>query len=191
MCAILAVGSFLFAALAVSAVPARAEGDSGFDFHIGDAFLVSLGFPPSDVTRVSAGAAIGDTITVVGKGQFDVEGLEAGGFGTFVHRNAAGTILASGTWVAKMLLSFDNFGGQAGLPADFVGGHALLRVRVFAHPATNPSLTLKFDATLGVDCAIGNVPTGFEEGITFNAGFINFDEKVSGVTVFVTQDAQE
>ena len=183
------MGAFLFAALAVTAVPARADDNSEFDFHIGDAFLTRLGAPPTDVARA---AANGDTITVVGTGQFDIEEREASGQGTFEHRTADGTLFAFGTWKAKMLVSFDNFGAETGGRPDFIGGHAVISIRVTAHPASDPTVTLKFDAILVVDCEIGNNFLGVTEGITIDAGFINFNEKVSpSITLFVTEDAQD
>ncbi len=162
---------------------AASQAETEFGFHVGDSFITKFGLPPADVSQ----AANGDTITVVGTGGIDTEDMEVHGQGTFEHRSSDGTLLASGTWQAKELITFDNFGPQAGLPPDFRGGHAAIRVRVTAHPAVNPDVTIRFDATLVVDCALGDVPPGVEEGITFDAGFINFNQKVSGFTLFVAE----
>ncbi len=156
-----------------------------FDVHAGDAFLQGLGFPAGAVAR----AANGDTITVVFTGKIEPKAGEAEGKGTFEHRNSAGALLATGTFEAEALLGFTDFGTQAGLPPTFHGGSAVIRVHAEGHPISNPAATVEFDATLGVDCRIGNFPSGFKEGITFDAAFINFTDKVSGVTVFVAEEA--
>ncbi len=177
------VVGLVFALSMLGAVNAAAS-TSEFDFHIGDKFLEDFGFPPGDVAQ----AANGDTITVIGLGEFDVSDRDADGEGTFEHRSGLGELLAFGTWEAKRLMRFENFGGQADLPPNLIGGRAVIKIHVKAHPASNPDATQEFDAILTVDCAIGNFPPGFEEGITFDAGFINFNEKVSGFTVFVAGD---
>ncbi len=179
----LSVG-LLFGLLVLGAGSAVASATE-FDFHVGDQFLTNLGFPPGVVAR----APNGDTIRVIGTGEFDTAGNEADGQGTFEHRSSSGGLIASGTWEATKLVSFTDFGGQAGLPPDLRGGSAVIKVHGKGHPATNPSATVEFDATLMVDCAIGNVPASFEEGITFKIdGGLNFNEKVSGVTVFVADE---
>ncbi len=165
-----------------SGTTAASSAPEEFDVHVGDAFLQGLGFPAGAVAQ----AANGDTIRVTFTGQIEPKEKEADGKGTFKHRSSTGKLLASGTFQAKRLLSFTDFGTGAGLPPTFHGGTALIRVRVVGHPASGG--TVRFDATLGVDCKIGSFPSGFEEGITFDAGFINFNEKVSGVTVVVAED---
>jgi hypothetical protein len=187
---LLVLACLLATALVFAAAPVAAsgekksQGENEFQFHIGDAFIARLGLPLGDVSRASNG----DTILVIGTGAFEVGDGEVHGRGTFEHRTADGTLFASGTWRAKELVSFTNFGPQAGAPPDFRGGRAVIVVRVIAHPASNPEATIKLDATFTVDCALGNVPAGIDEGITVNAGFINFDQKVSGFTLFVADD---
>ncbi len=168
----------------LSADESATESETKFDFHIGDAFLQSLGFSAGTKAR----AANGDVITVIGTGEIEVGDGEAEGKGTFEHRSSTGALLASGTWEAKELLSFTDFGTQSGLPPTFHGGSAVIRIEVVGHPAATPATTVEFEATLTVDCKIGSFPAGFKEGITFSIdGGLNFDEKVSGVTVFVAE----
>jgi hypothetical protein len=181
---LVAFAGLLSVVLVLGAANAVAAVEEEFAFHVGDPFLASLGFPSGVVARASNG----DTIRVIGSGELNVVEREADGSGTFEHRDSTGTLLASGTWEATELISFTNFGGQTGLPPDFRGGSAVIQVHVVGHPAANPSATIEFDATLTVDCRLGNFPADFAEGITFNAGFINFNQKVSGVTVFVADD---
>ena len=162
------------------------EEEEEFDFHIGDRFLEKLvGAPQGDVAR----AANGDTIKIIGHGEFEVDEREAHGRGTFEHRTSTGALVASGTWKVQRLLVFDNFGSQSGLPENLRGGHAVFEIRVTAHPAGAPQTTIKLTATLVVDCALGNVPPGVDEGITVNVpGVINFNQMVSGFTVFVAEE---
>ncbi len=170
----------------VSARGAASEDRAGakIDFHVGDAFLAALNPAFSGGDR--AKASNGDTITIVGRGKFEVKEGGAEGSGVFVHQTPDGHLLGTGTWRAKKLLHFDDFGGQSGLPPDFRGGHAILSVSVVGHPGGDPTVTEEFDAVLTVDCKIGSFPAGFKEGITFEIpGLVNFDEKVFGVTVFV------
>ncbi len=155
-----------------------------FDFHVGDAFLASLN---PEFSPTVARAANRDTITVAGKGKFDVREGEAEGRGTFEHRSATGALVATGTWKAKRLISFRDFGGESDLPPDFRGGSAVLRLEAVGHPAEHPRQRIEFEATLTVDCAIGAFPSGFEEGINFDTPSIRFDEKVRGATVFVVR----
>jgi len=60
------------------------------------------------------------------------------------------------------------------------GGQLVLRVQLLVDG--NPV----FNAILNIDCELGKIPPGQHEGITLNVqGAINFNQKVSGFTVFV------
>lgn len=183
LAAVLLVGLSL---VATGSAVAKDKANTEFDFHIGDAFLATGN--PANGNGDVAKAANGDTITIQGSGEFDTKNGKADGEGTFVHRNAAGTVLASGTWEAKRLLSFHDAGTSTNLafPRTFHAGEVLLLVHVVGHPAADPDSSVRFDATLGVDCELPGAGTA--EGVTFNAGFINFATRVSGVTVFVAKD---
>jgi len=170
--------------IAPAALASRSEKEEEFEFHIGDKFLAKFGLGGASVAQ----ADNGDKIYIVGSAEFEVDEREAEGRGTFQHFSSTGTLIASGTWKATRLLSFVNFGGEAGLPPDLRGGTAVLKIRVVGHPAANPHSTVRFNAILTIDCEIGNFPPGFMEGITLNAGFINFDQKVSGFNVFIAED---
>ncbi len=160
-----------------------------FEFHIGDAFLASLNPAFSGGDR--ANASNGDTITIVGRGKFEVKEGGAKGSGIFVHQTPDGHLLGTGIWRAKNLLHFDDFGSQAGVPPTFHGGHAVIAVHVVGHPGGDATVTEEFDAVLTVDCKIGQFPAGFEEGITFEIpGLVNFDHKVFGATVFVAKEEE-
>src|SRR6266704_1084317 len=75
-----------------------------FAYHVGDALIQGLGFPPGN----KAMADNGDVVTVIGTGTFDVAAKSATGGGTFVHKTSGGTTVASGTWAATELLTFQS-----------------------------------------------------------------------------------
>lgn len=173
------------------------EANREFEFHVGDAFNQGFGFPADDVARSTAsGPTKGDTISVIATGELRVNGKKAEGSGSFAHRNAAGATVAVGSFTAERLVSFTDFGSQSGLPSTLHGGTASILVHVVAHPAPRFTSTVKFDGVLTIDCELGNFPAGFQEGITFvvkNGPFqgLVFDQKVSGVNVFVANDEED
>ena len=135
-----------------------------------------------DVSRASNG----DTVAITGSGSFTPGDDDAEGRGTFTHRSATGAVLAHGTWKAEELVSFVSFGsGSAqGLPSNFEGGIAVLKVEL------RTSSGVEVGAVLLISCELGNPPAGTFEGISLNVGFINFNTPVSGFTVFI-QEAED
>ena len=136
---------------------------------------------PSPCPAVSM-ASNGDTIEMTGAGTLSIHPKSVSGGGDFTH-NFAGGGSVSGTWTAKQLLSFHGYGcGGGGLPADFCGGLAVIRVELFVgsmHVA---------DGTLQVDCLIAKFPAGAIEGVRLAVqGGPNFNKEVSGVTLFILQ----
>ncbi len=137
-------------------------------------------------------AANGETTTVVVTGVFDVAAKTASGSGTFMHRASDGTLLNSGTLTITGLTAFQFFGcgftpdGNQ-LPPNFCGGRAILTME--AHPADAPGVNV--DAILTVTCDLtggGSPPPGQPEGITVDVpGHLNFNQSVSGNTLFVSQ----
>jgi hypothetical protein len=169
--------------LSLSASQAVADsGQRGYQFLLGAGALCSLN--PSFCPTVAM-APNGDVVEFSGTGTFDLRSKVASGAGTFTHKNAAGSVLASGTWVAVELLSFHSFGSGAaqGLPTNFEGGKALLRVRL--SPAGGGAL----DAIVRVTCDLGDkIPAASEEGIRLNVpGISNFTEEAGGNTLFIRQ----
>src|SRR2546425_11139238 len=77
-------------ALTLSVATASAS-PSKYDFHAGDGFA---GIASPDISSASNG----DTVTIVATGSFHVAPGKASGGGTFVHKAASGTVLASGTF---------------------------------------------------------------------------------------------
>ncbi len=152
-------------------------------FHAGDAFLAKLS--PSFSPDVAM-APNGDTVTVTGTGTYNPGGPVNGG-GAFTHKNSAGTVLATGTWTAIKVLSYDSFGNGVvnTFPRTFFGGLLVLDVHII--PAGAPA-GFFLDGSLVVTCLIGDsVPAGADEGITLSVPAIpiTFGESVSGNTLFV------
>jgi len=175
----------LLSALLLAVLPSTAFADSGhktYQYLIGVGPLCSLA--PSACPDI-ASAPNSDTVSVTGMGTFDIRSMTASGGGTFVHKMADGTIRASGTWQATQLLAFHSFGSGSvqGLPSNFQGGLALIQVTLKVHD------TPVFSAVLKVGCELGNPPGGWHEGIELTVGGagINFNEKVSGFTLFILQ----
>ena len=126
----------------------------------------------------------GDKVEITGDGDFRPAGKKLDGAGTFVHKHG-GRVLASGTWEAVRLISFVSYGSGSVqlLPPEFEGGLAVMSVHL---TTTNGA---KLDGILAVECTLGDsIPVGAEEGVTLSIpGLIDFDEKVSGLTLFITQ----
>lgn len=183
------MGAYLALVVAAGAVlvpgMALASHSNGtYNWHVGDAFLTAV--DPSFGPTVS-GARNGDTVEVVGTGTMTIQTGrdEVTGGGTFVHRDGDGAVIGQGTWVAERLLSFRSYGNGVpqGLPADFFGGRARLRVHLTPDGGGDG-----FDAILEIDCAIGDrIPASSVEGIELNVlgRAPNFREEMSGATLFV------
>ncbi len=168
--------------LALALVGGRALADGGsqtFQYLAGTGSLCGLATNACpDVARASNG----DTVEITGQGTFVTgEDDSATGGGTFVHRDSTGKVLASGTWTAEELVSFTLFGPDptGALPPNLVGGLALIEVEL-----TPTGSSQHVDAVLQVDCAI-NSPTGAEGVRLAVEDALNFNQEVSGFTVFI------
>ena len=152
-----------------------------FQFLIGTGPLCSQPVPNPcpDVAR----ADNGDTVAITGQGTLSFQPSSVTGSGTFVHKAPDGTVKAMGTWTAVMLMSFKSFGNSAPLPANFVGGQALILVELLVGG------TIVHTAVLTVICDVGTPPTGLMEGIRLAVQDtpFNFNKQVSGITVFISQ----
>ncbi len=152
--------------------PASTEsGAATFHYLAGSGFLCGFfsGACP-DIAR----ADNGDTIEITGSGTLTIHPNSVGGGGTFTHKDSSGNVLESGTWTAETLISFVPY---AVLPNHLAGGQGLIRVH----------LSTGSEAILDIDCAIG-APPGQAEGVTLNIqDVINFNKKVSGITLYIKQ----
>jgi hypothetical protein len=168
------IGSIALASLPAFAnalaTPALADGQTNFHFT-----AVSLG--PS-------GPNLLHTLVMAGDGKINPAQVEGGG--SFNHVNNAASLpfpkplLASGTWKAKRLVSWNPI-GTYGLFAAGVLEMEVDLVREIPSPAVIP-------ATLEVVCNIPFVPllTGKHEGFTLTVDGLQFTPQVPpvGVTLF-------
>ena len=125
-----------------------------------------------------AKAGNGDTVSIAGSGTFTIHPDSVTGSGTFIHKDSAGNVKASGTWTATKLVSFVSYGSGSlqGLPPSFEGGKAVIRIHA----------SVGVDALLTVFCILGSPPSGVDEGIRLNVqDIINFNVQVGGATVFI------
>ena len=151
-----------------------------YGWHAGDGFLPPLVAP--DVAE----AANGDRVTLTGTGTLTLHPKSATGGGSFTNTTAGGTVLATGTFTATELLSFESYGASPLLPAFLNAGQALIRVALVPDGSTT-----SIDGILRVECVLpgSTFPGGKEEGINLLLpGIANFNHQVSGATVFVRID---
>lgn len=159
---------------------AAASGSATFTYLAGTGILCGLG--PSACPDV-ARADNGDTIAITGIGSISVHPKSASGGGTFTHTFTGGSV--SGTWTATQLLSFVDYGsGTDGFGPPLHAGNALIAVNLIVGG------TVVHTGILEVTCRLpgagGPSEMGKEEGVRLNVqDAINFNQKVSGFTVFI------
>lgn len=128
----------------------------------------------------------GDVLSLAGEGTFSVRPNSATGGGTFVHEDADGNELATGTWTATGLVSFVDFGIapelEEVLPEGATGGRAVLRVHI-SPDAGGPG----FDALMTVICDLGSNPPGQGEVARVVVPGINFNKHFDGGNIFIKQ----
>jgi hypothetical protein len=132
----------------------------------------------------------GDTVAIEGEAEFSVNPKAVEGGGSFTHRNAAGTVVATGTWEAKGLLDYQSYGCGVvfgtPIPPDFCGGRVAMRVMLTTPFGQLPGI-------LTVICVIGpNPPNSIissgdrSEGATLSVpGIINFNHTAGGDNVII------
>lgn len=129
-------------------------------------------------------ASNGDTIEIKGQGTLSIKPKSVTGGGTFVHKDPDGNVVGTGTWTAERLLTFRSWGTSEGFPENFEGGRALIKVSL-----DPDGLDEEFDGRLRIECLIGDVPGGADEGAKlWVRGGPNFREVVSGETLFIRTD---
>src|SRR2546428_13630537 len=153
-----------------------------FGFLVGTGFL--CGLDPSACPDVSR-ADNGDTIQIEGSGSLTTNPKTASGGGTFVHKRSSTTV-ASGTWTATDLLSFQDYGPSPVLPPEFHAGTALFAVLLVV--TGGPPAGLQAAGVLRVTCELPGalVPGTKTEGVRLVVkDLFNFNKEVSGFTVFI------
>ncbi len=170
------VGITLLLALSLANLAYADSGSRSYDYLAGTGFLCGLA---SLACPDIAMASNGDTITLTGSGSFTIHPDSVSGSGTFIHTSSGGGVLATGTWTATKLLSFDSFTSPS-VVGGAEGGKALIAVNLFVGG------TLVHTGVLTVICGLGSPPPGQLEGIHLNVqDAINFNKQVSGFTVFI------
>jgi hypothetical protein len=190
-------------AILVAAIPATAQNISGdYVFLIGSGFLCDSG--DSSACPAVVKSADGSSFEISGAGTFNAKGKSIMATGTFTRKSRNGNSLETGIWIASELVSFESYGvapdalmreGWVFGAARFgprrtpmlarptpAGGLAVFRIRLL------PMSGLARTAVLQVNCALGKVPDEHPtEGIklAFEGGGGEFDEEVSGRTMFV------
>jgi len=141
-------------------------------------------------SAVARDAATGDTQTVTATGVSNPGGTGlAVGFGTFSHRHANGSLVASGVWIARSVVSWRPAGGTlAGLGlTDGIGdihttsaGVLLLNVTLFPFGGSPKP------GVLGIHCQLpGSSDPSIEEGVSLDVGPFHFEPvEEGGLTVF-------
>ncbi len=173
--------------LALAMVGGRAYADSGsasFRYLVASGPLCGLA---SDACPAVAVADNGDTVAISGAGTLSIHPKSVTGTGTFVHKAAAGATIASGTWTATDLISFQDAGTSPEFPSDFHAGTALILVHLTV--TAGPAAGAQADAVLRVTCELPPtfVPGNRDEGVRLAVGdLINFNHEVSGFTLFIS-----
>jgi hypothetical protein len=136
----------------------------------------------------------GYRVAVTGSGVFSVHPKSVTASGGFTHTNSQGGLIASGTWTANQLLSFEFYGcgvltftdPDTTLPPNFCGG--ALKLAVTLAPS---GTTVTLPGILTIFCIVGpqtpathDDPSG--EGIRLVVpGHANFNKIVSGMNIYI------
>jgi hypothetical protein len=132
----------------------------------------------------------GDRIAIEGEAEFSVKPNAVEGRGSFTHMNAAGTVLAAGSWEATGLIDYQSYGcGEvfgSPIPPDLCGGRVTMKVMLSTPLGELPGI-------LTVICVIGpNPPNSIvsngdrSEGATLSVpGLINFNHTAGGDNVII------
>src|SRR5207245_7712424 len=175
------VAAFVLAMSVIAPSQAAAADSDSFAFLAGAGAICGLA---ADACPDVARDANGDTVSITGMGSLSTHPKSGSGNGTFTHKSASGTTLASGTWMVTDLLSFVDYGpGGDGFSA-FHAGNALFSVNLLVNNVVVHTGIL--EVTCRLPGAGGPSENGKEEGVRLNVqGALNFNEKVSGFTVFI------
>ncbi len=130
-----------------------------------------------------------DTVAVTATGQFKPGTGDAAGGGTFTHRHADGSLVASGVWVANSVASWATAQGNLagfgltdgiGHLGDVTGGIVFLNVTLL--PDGGGSLR----AVLGIHCVLNDgTDPSIVEGVSVEVGRFHFEQVAEeGATLF-------
>jgi hypothetical protein len=144
---------------------------------------------------VATEAATGESITLTGSGHVRPRSRAAFGGGTFVHEDADGNELASGSYHVTRFVSFKRLRGGnfaatglidgIGDPDEASSGIMTVKIRLMPDPATSTTTDVT-DAVLEVHCHLPQTVQETFEGIRLTIGSRSFepDPDRHGVTLF-------
>ena len=193
-------------------LPRSSLASANYNFLVGSGFLCD----PNDSATCPAVAKAGngETIEISGAGTLSLANNSVTAAGAFTEKAPTEEIVTTGVWTATALVSFKSYGiapgallvdypklrtlgpssmrrsmmsgPMAGLMAGPIaaGGLAVMRIRLL------PDAGSPRDAVLQVNCAKGKVPPDQpRDGVrlVIQGGGPQFDEEVSGRTVFLLQ----
>lgn len=174
--------------------------------------LVASGFLcDSGTCPASAKSVRGDTYEITGAGTFNVQTKSVSAAGTFTHKIPNGTVIETGVWTSRQLLSFASYGAarnalrQRGIvtglpgfrpnlsPMSFspgpvpIGGLAVFRIRLV------PAAGMPMSAVLEVNCALADAPRDRStDGIRLKleTSPVEFSEELGGSVMFLVMPPQ-
>lgn len=127
-----------------------------------------------------AKASNGETFGIEGTGDLTLNSKSVCGGGNWVHNNANGEEIMSGSWEAEKLMSFKDYGPSSEFPPFIHAGKSIMRIHL-GEPAN-------VDAILTIYCILPEVatPTSWPEGIKISIqhGGPNFNQVLEGGTFF-------
>lgn len=178
------IGAFILV-LSASATTAAADSDSTPRFYFAGSGPV-CGLGPSACPSIAM-ADNGDTIEIALAGTFSLHPKTVTGGGTFMHKDASGTVLAIGTVTATEVLAFHSYGTDSTIVPGVTLEGGQLRIAAHLVGTTAGDVTVEADAIIEIDCAISVPPPGnAADTVRVNVqGLINFNKPVSGLTVYI------
>jgi hypothetical protein len=129
-----------------------------------------------------ATASNGEEFCINGQGLLTVNPKSVCGGGSWIHKDANGDVIGSGTWEAVKLLNFLDSGSSPdpNFPPILHSGRAKMRINL-----VEPDI----DAIFTIYCLLPGVdnPPSWPEGIKINLqqGGPNFNQTIMGPTVFI------
>lgn len=120
----------------------------------------------------------GDMIEITGEGTLRIhkgKPKQVRGAGSYRHTDSLGDLVDIGTWTARKLLSFEDFGPSSTLPPEWRQGQAFIRIHMVSDSGDMEAI-----ATLELGCRLPDpvtpTPAGTIEGIRLDVeGGLNFN----------------
>ncbi len=142
----------------------------------------------------AAEAENGDMIEITGEGTLRIQKGQSNwvrGAGSYRHTDENRDLVDIGTWTARTLLSFEDFGPSTILPANWRQGRALIRIHMVSRSGDMEAI-----ATLELGCRLRDpvkeTPPGTIEGIRLDVeGGLNFDFAIDPRSTLFLQISNE